>query len=576
MRKLGLAALVAAMIGAGPARGQTPAEPKPAEQKKDGKDPQADEGIPIDNALVKRACAGCHPSDDKGRMSRISYRRTTPEGWQETIKRMVALNGVVLKPEEAKQIVKYLANHLGLAPEEARPGQFEVERKLIEWKYAADNDTEQTCNRCHSLGRVILQRRTKQEWELLIAMHRGYYPLSDFQAFRRMGPVQTAPGPDGRPPDNRHPMEKAIGHLAGAFPLKTPEWSAWSAAMGAPRAEGRWALSGYEAGKGPIFGEVTIRKNDSSAEGDEFLTETRYTYARSGKTVSRTGRSIVYTGFQWRGRSSEGGQDELRETMLLDRNRRTMTGRWFNGGYDERGIEVTLARITNDPQISGLSRAAWKRGAPAAEVSIYGANLPAGLAAKDLDFGPGVTVKRVVSAAPAKLVAEIEVATGAALGKRDVTVGSAVKEGALIVYEKVDTLKVRPQAGLARVGGAVFPKQLQQFEAIGYDNGPDGKPETADDLELGMVDVAWSVEEFTATYDDNDKDFVGTLDQSGLFTPNVDGPNPKRRNNANNFGDIWVVATYKAAGDAKPVRARAHLLVTVPIYMKWDQPEVSK
>jgi quinohemoprotein amine dehydrogenase len=564
------------MMGAGPARGQTPAEPKAAEEKRDGKDPQADEGIPIDSALVKRACGACHPSDEKGRMSRISYRRTTPEGWQETVKRMVALNGVALAPDEARQIVKYLANRLGLAPEEARPGQFEVERRLIDWKYTADNDTEQACNKCHSLGRVILQRRTKQEWELLVAMHRGYYPLSDFQAFRRMGPQQSAPAPDGRPPDNRHPMEKAIGHLAGAFPLKTAEWSAWSAAMGAPRAEGRWALAGYEAGKGAVYGEVKIRRNDASADGDEFLTETRYTYAKTGRTVARTGKSVVYTGFQWRGRSSEGGADEMRETMLLDRNRRTMTGRWFNGGYDERGIDVTLTRITSDPQISGLSPAVWKRGAPAGEVAIYGANLPGGLGAKDLDFGPGVSVKRVVSAAPAKVVVEIEVAAGASPGRRDVTVGSAVKEGALTVFDKVDTLKVRPQAGLARVGGIVFPKQHQQFEAIGYDNGPDGKPDTADDLDLGPVEVVWSVEEFTATYDDDDKDFVGALDQNGLFTPNVDGPNPKRRNNTNNFGDVWVVATYQGAAGAKPVRARAHLLVTVPLYMKWDQPEVSR
>ena len=27
---------------------------------------------------------------------------------------------------------------------------------------------------------------------------------------------------------------------------------------------------------------------------------------------------------------------------------------------------------------------------------------------------------------------------------------------------------------------------------------------------------------------------------------------------------------------SKPVKGRAHLLVTVPLYMKWDQPEVSR
>jgi quinohemoprotein amine dehydrogenase len=84
--------------------------------------------------------------------------------------------------------------------------------------------------------------------------------------------------------------------------------------------------------------------------------------------------------------------------------------------------------------------------------------------------------------------------------------------------------------------------------------------------------VKWSVEEYTATFGDDDTQYVGTIDQNGLFTPAVDGPNPKRTGNRNNVGDVWVVAELMDA-DAKPVpkqmRARAHLLVTVPLYMAW-------
>jgi len=125
------------------------------------------------------------------------------------------------------------------------------------------------------------------------------------------------------------------------------------------------------------------------------------------------------------------------------------------------------------------------------------------------------------------------------------------------------------------VGGVVFPKQLQQFEAIAVHNGPDGKPGTADDLELGMVDVRWSVEEYTATFGDDDMQFVGTINEkTGLFTPNVDGPNPKRTGNRNNVGDVWVVAELAPASPtARPLRARAHLLVTVPVYMNWFTAE---
>src|SRR5262249_21681164 len=143
-------------------------------------------------------------------------------------------------------------------------------------------------------------RRTKEEWELLIAMHRGYYPLVDFQAFRRGGPARREADENGRPPDNRHPMDKAIAHLTTAFPLVTPEWSAWSATMRAPRLDGRWAVSVYETGKGPVFGQVAIT---SQGDTGDFTTETTLVYGHTGQTVTRRGRSIVYTGYQWRGKS---------------------------------------------------------------------------------------------------------------------------------------------------------------------------------------------------------------------------------------------------------------------------------
>jgi quinohemoprotein amine dehydrogenase len=56
-----------------------------------------------------------------------------------------------------------------------------------------------------------------------------------------------------------------------------------------------------------------------------------------------------------------------------------------------------------------------------------------------------------------------------------------------------------------------------------------------------------------------------------MFTPALDGPNPQRKGNRNNIGDVWVVATQKTpAPDARPLRARGHLLVTVPLYMRWE------
>jgi len=459
-----------------------------------------------------------------------------------------------------------------LAPEEARKASFEAEKRMIDYHYP-DKDTDEVCSKCHSLGRVISQRRSKSEWELLIAMHRGYYPLSDFQAFRRTGPPQTQPGPDGRPPDNRHPMDKVLPHLESELTLRTPEWSAWSANMRAPKLDGRWAFSGYQPGRGAFYGETFIRATDKD---DEFTTETHCVRVKTGEAVTRTGKALIYTGFQWRGRSSEGAADKdgWREVMFLDRNQRELTGRWFTGGYEETGMDVTLTRLGNDPVVLGLDYKGLQT-AGVRQVGIYGANFPAAVQPSAIDFGRGLTVKRVLSAAPNAIRLEVEVAKDAPIGPHDVSLGGSVAPGAAVVFDKIDAIKVTPVAGMARVGGIHFPKQFQQFEAVAYHNGADGKPDTKDDLNLGAIDVTWAIEEYTATFDDTDKDYVGSIDDRGLFTPSVDGPNLKRKGNANNTGDVWVVATYKAP-DGRALRARAHLLVTVPLYVRFDQPEVAQ
>jgi quinohemoprotein amine dehydrogenase len=535
-----------------------------------------EDGIPITDATVQKACGSCHRPDEKGQLSRISFQRNTPEGWQSQIQRMAALNGLSIEPATARQVVKYLSNNLGLAPEEAKPAAWEAERRLIDYKYTANADAESTCNKCHSLGRVISQRRTKSEWDLLIAMHRGWYPLVDNQAFRRLGPPPSdAASSDGRPPDLRHPFEKAVDHLSRTFPLKTPEWTAWSANMRPARLDGTWVLGGWELGKGPIYGRVTVTADPSSPE--EFTTSATYRVARTGETITRTGRAIVYTGFQWRGRSSTTAADSaLREVMMVDRGWRTMEGRWFAGGYDEIGIDVKLERVASEPRVLGTDRTALRRGSSAQQLRIYGANFAASLRTQDIDLGPGVTIARVVNVTPDVATVTVDVAESAVAGARDLFVAGASRSKAVAVYDRIDTIKVKPDWAMARVGGNTFPKMLAQFEAWGYSNGADGKPDSPDDIEVGLVDAAWSMEEFAATYNDDDIKFVGTLNEAtGRFTPNIEGPNPARSQQRNNVGDVYVVA--KVLGDAvdgKPapptLRARAHLLVTVPLYMRFE------
>jgi quinohemoprotein amine dehydrogenase len=537
--------------------------------------PPAEVGIPITSQAVRNACGSCHRPDDKGQMSRISFQRNTPEGWQDTIKRMVALNGVKLDPAVGREVIKYLSDNLGLAPEEAKAAAYEAERRVVvDESASATEELKGLCNACHSLGRVISQRRTRPEWELLIAMHRGWYPLVDRQVFRRMGPVPQDRGPDGRPPDTRHPSEKAVDHLAKTYPFQTPEWASWAATKRSPRIEGTWALSGYEVGKGPVYGRVVIAAVPNAP--DEFTTETTFTYARSGEQVKRTGRTMIYTGFQWRGRSTTGAADSpvYREVMFVDRDWRGMEGRWFTGGYDEIGMDVQLRRAGTDMTLLGADRSGLKKGGAAQTVKFFALNAPATVQAGDLDLGPGLSVT-AASVANNVITATVSVADAAAVGPRDVVIAGAVKPGALVVYEKVDHIRVSPEWNLARTGGVNYPKMYAAFDAWGYMNGPDKKPGTPDDVKIDVVDATWSLEEYTATLNDDDINFVGAVDaKTGAFTPNLEGPNELRSGQRNNIGDVWVVATYDENGT--PVRGRAHLLVSPPVYMRFDSSVISR
>jgi quinohemoprotein amine dehydrogenase len=554
-------------------------------------DSLVDSGIPVTDADVVKACGSCHVPDDKQRMTRISFRRATPENWELTVRRMMSLNNVRLTPDVARRVIKSLSDSHGLAPEEARPIMFDAERRLIDFTYSADNETHQLCSTCHSIGRVLSERRTKDEWAGLIAMHRYYYPGIDGSSggFRRGGPPggrgaagavgRGRGGTGGRGGETQYPVDRALAHLVGAFPLTSQEWTSWSAAMRTPRLSGRWALAGYEIGKGPVYGMLTIA--DRSGVADSFTTEGRFTYTRSGQTVTRRSRAIVYTGFQWRGRSADTPDDPgtWREVAFIERNGQEIKGRWFTGAHEETGIDITLRRVSNDPLVSGTDVIGLKSSVTGQRIRIYGANFPERLAPADIDLGRGVTVARVVSASAEMVTIDVDVAADARMGPRDLSLGGSTRPAAVVVYNKMDGIKVSPQAGMARLGGVTFPIRAEQFEARGVSYGQDGKPGTPDDLDLGPLDARWSLEEYTATFKDDDVKFVGAIAESGLFTPSVEGPNPKRSGNRNNVGDVWVVATYTEPGAgpaAKPLRGRAHLLVTVPLYMDWDSREVGR
>ncbi|HUO29603.1 MAG TPA: quinohemoprotein amine dehydrogenase subunit alpha [Bryobacteraceae bacterium] len=545
--------------------------------------PVPEEGIPVTSQLVISRCGSCHAKDEKGNLRRISWERGTPEAWEEAIKRMVRLQGVRLTPEEAHSILKYLATDHGLAPGEANPILYYAEHRMQDETNIPNDKVRGACTNCHPLARPLSWRRSPDDWRLLANLHIALYASAE-EAFRRGLAVGT-PLDWPRKPAETRPVDEALAYLSKTAPLHTAEWAAWRARMHAPKLAGRWVVSAYLPGRGKFFGEMEV-ENKGEME-DEFNTHVKLTSAKDGATISREGHSVVYAGFEWRGRSkgalgANSAPDELgsemREVMSISADQSTVQGRWFWGQYQEFGFDVKMQRASADPTLIGVDRDSLKTGSGGNRVRLFAESLPDRITPADLDFGTGVTVKRIVSHTAAEIVAEVDVAGDAVPGKRDVAFRRSVLPSAIAVYDRVDYIKVTPDSALARLGSEKHPKGYQQFEAIGYERGPDGQLNTADDVELGPVDVKWSVEEFYSVDNDDDREFVGSLSESGFFTPSSDGPNPQRKFSRNNYGDVWIVATAKDLKDKDglPLIGKSYLVVTVPAYMQWDQPEVGQ
>ena len=542
---------------------------------------ESDPGIPVTDPLVQEKCGTCHAPDDKGNMSRISWVRTTPEGWAQVIKRMVRLNGLPITPEESRAVVKSLSASHGLAPQEALPVMYLAEKRTIDETNIPNETMRGACAVCHSFAQPLSWLRSKTEWKSLQDLHVAMYSQADAQ-YRRL--AEDSEQPAGRDPkDKMLRGEYALGYMAKAAPLHTPEWAAWRSRQSVPRLAGEWLVMASAPGQGRFVGAFSVKPGKSA---DEFVTSSTLKSLTNGGTVSRSGIGIVYAGYSWRGSSkgaaAAGKPDDLasaaRETMWFAPDQQSAQGRWYWGDYQEFGLDVKLIRATAAPAVLAVVPGPVKAGTKGAQFRIIGHNMSASLSASDIDLGAGVTATKIVSASPQELVVTADVAANAPSGQRDVAIGGAVLEKAYPVYSKIDYIKVTPETAVSRLGGIKFPKGYAQFEAIGFENGMDGKQGTPDDIAVGPVDVTWSTQEFLAVYYDDDAKYVGALSPAALFTPNVEGPNPERRFGRNNYGDVWVVATAKSEKDkfGKPMSARAYMVVTVPAYQKWDQPEVSQ
>jgi quinohemoprotein amine dehydrogenase len=388
------------------------------------------------------------------------------------------------------------------------------------------------------LARPLSWRRSAGDWKQFADSHAARYKI-------------------------RSPAE-ALAFLSTAAPLHTPTWDAWNSRPDAPDLAGRWLVAASKPGRGNYYGEMQI---DRDVDG-EYNTRVTLTSMRDGSRILRSGRTVVFGGYAWRGRSKGSGpaaaapddrSSEAREVLLIAANQSTAEGRWFWGQYQEFGFDVKLRRASSVPALLGLDRPSLKTGSSASRIRLIGEHFPDQIAPADVNFGPGVTVRRIVSNSASEIVAELDVASDAPLGKHDVAFrGSSLAE-AMAIYDRIDYLKVTPDSTVAAFGDRTHPKGYQQFEAIGYQRGPDGRSHTSDDVEVGPVDVAWAVQVFHAT-EGSSSDSVGAMNSLGLFTPADANPNL-------NF-DAWVIATARDEKDrnGEPLVGKSYMVVTVPTY----------
>jgi len=602
-------------------------------------------GIPVEDLLVRSMCGRCHVVDDRGHMTRISYLRKSPEGWAQSIKRMGRLHGLQLTPTSAKMLVRSLSNSHGLSRAEAEKGLYDSERRVHWSEDHHDSDFKQACAQCHPLGRALLQYRDKDEWQLLRATHVAMFPL----ASRQMGggPPRTTssrsrfggssssssntsssrgsrPGSSNSSSTNNSSRssntgssrrgsgtstgDRVLEKLSKEQPLLTPEWEAWTQHKREVPLAGTWTVHGHETGRGDIIGTLVLSRSDI----DEY-TQTWNLNWSDGSSESRTGKGVLYAGYSWRGRSQGPDRSNWREVLLLDEQWQTFKGRVFQGQYDEIGMDVTLERDLGKTRIVSLGNASVPVPTQAHKIDVYGEQFDDSIKVSDFFIGQGLSVQAVDRKTDRHIVVTVKAEAGTKLGTRTIAYGPRPGTAKITLYDTVDYVRVRPLQGLSRNGGAKHPRQIERFEAYAMHRGKDGKPYTSDDVDLFQVRGKWALAEFAVRDNDDDVKYVGAIDEAtGVFTPNIDGPNPKRKWQANNIGDVFVTfetqldipvrplekaketksddkptgdnseaeATAKAKDDdaaqAPPKRetkrffARSHLIVTVPIYARWQ------
>ncbi|MCF6215175.1 MAG: quinohemoprotein amine dehydrogenase subunit alpha [Emcibacter sp.] len=488
-------------------------------------------------ALVNDYCAACHEQADKG-LARISDVRKTPEGWDMTIFRMEHLHGLAVDSDDRFAIIKYLSAENGLSPKESAPFRFVLEQRAHFVDTAPNEDLDALCGRCHTNARYGLQRRTAEDWLKHMHFHVGQYPSLEYQARAR---------------DRfwwQEVTSKTYKELAELYPFQTADWDQWKAAA-YKSPVGLWRVTGHRPGQGGYEGIMTVSRTGDFFKAEYDLND----MGQKGESITGNSKSVVYTGYEWRGSGILNGI-ETREVYALSEDGNRMTGRWHDAIHYDIGGEFQAVRMDGAETQVLTKSSDYIRQGETKKVSLHGTGLTGKVSA---DKGLGLSVIHQNSTS---VTLQVTADKNAAPGSYGVTVGQA--ETAIVVYDKIDMVKITPEWTIARLGGGNSPAVSAQFEATAYMKGK------TDEIKIGIMPALWQIKPFNADAKQmKDVDFAGRIDQSGRFMPAAAGPNPDRKYSTNNAGNLAIIGLIKD-GDHQ-VSGKAQLIVTV---QRWNLPPI--
>ena len=510
------------------------------------------------DSIVKQKCSACHKTDEKGRVDVIEETRKSPEEWKAVVDRMIRLNSAPLPEKDFYPVVKELSEYLILSPAEMARVAYINSDENSQYREIPNGKVEErlytACVRCHTFGKIASHRNTEAQWTEVRNLHLGYYPTTIPQ-MREMDWVKES--------------EALIKPLTELFPFDAPEWKQWMKNRKDQDLAGEWQMAGYQPGVGYYTGTITLAPDQQKGR-DEYRITRRVQY-QNGMQLVQEGSATLYGQYHLRyALAPTGFTGRIEGVFDLDAETMGFSGKWWAVVQDANAFgNEKFFKADAPPRIFALFPAAFQSDKTENQrLTLAGVNLPKTVAAGDIvSSNPHVKITAVSKAEDGILDCKVSVDKSATPGKVTLTIEGVTIDHQLVVYDKIDAIRIHPTIGRARVSsGAAYPPQGVQFVVRGIHSGSDGKPGTPDDLVLEPVDAKWWLEEEKTRETDDDMKYLEAPIAGGLYTPvTTYAPIEGRHQHREGVGLIAVGAEAKIDGTS--FKDRVRLVVTVPDFI---------